>query len=68
MHVIAYVYHWDRATLWLLSKSERKMWVDLIKRQKKEENTADNEDDLEDEDDDIVTEEEGKSMMNKTRR
>ena len=38
MHFIAYVYHWDRSTLWLLSKSERQMWVEMIQEQKRAEN------------------------------
>lgn len=38
MHVIAYVYHWDRATLWRLPISERKKWVQIILDQKELEN------------------------------
>lgn len=37
MHVIAYVYHWDRDTLMKLSRGERRMWKDLIVEQKKAE-------------------------------
>jgi hypothetical protein len=37
MHIIAYVYHWGRDTVMKLTRSERKMWVDLILRQKESE-------------------------------
>jgi hypothetical protein len=55
MHVIAYVYHWEPATLWLLSKSERKMWFNMIEEQKRQEakqmKSEDEEDDDYDEED-----------------
>lgn len=37
MHTLAYVYHWDRDTIWNLPRSERKMWVELIHKQKEAE-------------------------------
>lgn len=40
MHVIAYCYHWDRDTVWSLSRFERKMWVAVIMKQKKAEQDA----------------------------
>lgn len=40
MHIIAYVYHWDRETLWNMSSRERRMWVKLINTQKKMENDS----------------------------
>lgn len=40
MHVIAYVYHWDRETLWNMSSRERRMWVKLINTQKKMESDS----------------------------
>ena len=39
-HVIAYVYHWDRNTILKLSRGERRMWYDLIMKQKKAENRS----------------------------
>jgi len=38
MHLIAYVYHWSRDTLFSLSLSERRIWVDKILAQKDAEN------------------------------
>lgn len=40
MHILAYVYHWDRDTLWLLPRSERKMWAEMVLEQKKAENKS----------------------------
>ena len=37
MHAIAYVYHWDRNTLWSLPRNERKMWFNMIVEQRKSE-------------------------------
>ena len=37
MHILAYCYHWDRNTLWDMSRSERKMWVEMVLAQKKAE-------------------------------
>lgn len=44
MHILAYCYHWDRNTLWYMSRSERKMWVEMVLAQKKAENKSVNED------------------------
>ena len=38
MHLIAYVYHWDRDTLWEMSSGERRMWAKMILAQKRLEN------------------------------
>ena len=38
MHILAYCYHWDRDTLWNMTRSERKMWVKMVLAQKKVEN------------------------------
>ena len=40
MHIIAYSYHWDRSTLWDMSRSERRMWVKMVQMQKNAENEA----------------------------
>ena len=40
MHILAYCYHWDRDTLWRMTRSERKLWVDMVQRQKKAESDA----------------------------
>lgn len=40
MHILAYCYHWDRDTLWKMPRSERKMWVEIVQKQKKAENDA----------------------------
>ena len=40
MHVLAYVYKWERDTIWELSRSERKMWVKKVLEQKKAENKS----------------------------
>lgn len=37
MHIISYVYHWERDTVWKLPITERKKWVKLIIKQKKAE-------------------------------
>lgn len=37
MHILAYCYHWDRDSLWNMSRSERKMWVKMVLAQKKAE-------------------------------
>lgn len=34
MHILAYVYHWERDTIWELSSRERRMWVNMIMTQK----------------------------------
>lgn len=40
MHILAYVYRWDRNTLWSLPRNERKLWVEEVIRQKKAEKDA----------------------------
>lgn len=40
MHVLAYVYHWDRNSLWNLPIKERRKWVDLVIKQRQAENDA----------------------------
>jgi len=40
MHILAYVYHWERDTLWSLPIMERKMWVKMVHEQKEAENEA----------------------------
>lgn len=50
MHILAYCYHWDRNTLWNMSRSERKMWVKMVLAQKKAENKG-----LDDDDDNSVS-------------
>lgn len=40
MHLLAYVYHWDRNTLWKIPCRERRLWVDMIQTQKKLENNS----------------------------
>lgn len=40
MHILAYIYHWDRNSIWDLPISERKRWVQLIKDQKEAEREA----------------------------
>lgn len=40
MHVLAYVYHWDRNTLWNMPIRERKKWVEIVEEQKRAENEA----------------------------
>ena len=40
MHLLAYVYRWERDTIWKLRRSERKMWVDLIRKQKEAEKSS----------------------------
>lgn len=40
MHVLAYTYHWERDTLWDMTRSERKMWVKMVQMQKTAENNA----------------------------
>jgi hypothetical protein len=37
MHILAYVYRWERDTLWKLPFNERKMWVKMIQDQKETE-------------------------------
>lgn len=46
MHTLAYYYHWDRNTLWNLSRSERKMWVKMVRAQIKAENNDLDDDDI----------------------
>lgn len=40
MHILAYCYHWDRNTLWNMSRSERKLWVKMVLAQKKAESNG----------------------------
>ena len=40
MHILAYVYHWDRNSLWNIPISERKKWVEIVTEQKNAENEA----------------------------
>ena len=40
MHVLAYVYHWDRNSLWNLQIKERRKWVDIVLKQKQAESDA----------------------------
>ena len=40
MHVLAYVYHWDRNSLWNLPIKERRKCVDLVIKQRQAENDA----------------------------
>lgn len=40
MHILAYCYHWDRDTLWNLSRRERIMWVEMVLAQKKMESES----------------------------
>lgn len=37
MHIIAYCYNWSRDSLWDMSRSERKVWAEMVKMQKKAE-------------------------------
>ena len=37
MHLLAYIYRWERDTVWSLSIKERKMWIEQIKKQRKSE-------------------------------
>lgn len=37
MHILAYVYHWSRNEVMRLTRSERKMWVNMIEQQKEAE-------------------------------
>lgn len=37
MHSLAYIYHWERDTVWSLPRNERKMWIEQIKEQRKAE-------------------------------
>jgi hypothetical protein len=39
MHIIAYIYHWERDTIRKLGSTERKKWVELIMKQKDAENS-----------------------------
>lgn len=40
MHVLAYVYHWDRNSLWNIPILERRKWVEIIMEQKEQERLA----------------------------
>ena len=40
-HILAYYYHWSRNEAIVLTRSERKMWVEQIKEQVKRENSSD---------------------------
>lgn len=44
MHILAYCYHWDRNTIVNLTRSERKMWVEMVRTQKEAEENAINKD------------------------
>ena len=37
MHILAYIYRWDRNTVRTIPILERKMWVDMIYKQKESE-------------------------------
>lgn len=37
MHLLAYTYHWDINSLWNLTLSHRKKWVEMILKQKQAE-------------------------------
>ena len=34
-HIIAYVYHWDKNSIWNMSTTERRKWVEMIINQKR---------------------------------
>ena len=38
MHILAYIYRWERDTIMSLRRKERRMWVEMIKEQKEAEN------------------------------
>ena len=40
IHLLAYVYHWDRKSLWDMSSTERKLWVKMVLSEKKAEEEA----------------------------
>ena len=40
MHLLAYVYHWDRDTIKYMPSQERREWVECIKLQKEAEKEA----------------------------
>lgn len=40
LHIIAYVYHWSRESLWDCPVSERRAWLKLILKQKEAERRA----------------------------
>lgn len=40
MHVLAYIYHWDRDSLWNIPISERRKWVEIVMQQKNSEREA----------------------------
>ena len=40
MHILAYVYHWERDTIWGLSSRERRTWVKMVMTQKNIENES----------------------------
>lgn len=40
MHILAYIYHWDRNSLWNVPILERRKWVQMIVDQKNAENEA----------------------------
>lgn len=37
MHALAYVYHWDRNSLWNMPIKERRKWVEIVLKQKEQE-------------------------------
>lgn len=40
MHILAYVYHWDRNSLWSIPVNERRKWVQIVTEQKEAEREA----------------------------
>lgn len=40
MHVLAYLYHWDRNSLWDLPVNERRKWVSILREQQEAEQEA----------------------------
>lgn len=40
MHILAYIYHWDRNSLWGLPILERRKWVEIVLEQKRQEQEA----------------------------
>ena len=40
MHILAYIYHWDRDTIRNIGIRERRKWTELIVEQKNRENKS----------------------------
>ena len=40
MHILAYLYHWDRNSLWDIPISERRKWVSIVLEQQQREQDA----------------------------